>query len=215
MSEEPINNSPEVPDVIAVDFCPVPFVPFAKIGRLKRNCTITEKIDGTNAQIHISEGGQIYAGSRTRWIYPGKQTDNFGFAAWVKANAEELMKLGPGTHYGEWWGQGIQRTYGLTEKRFSLFNVERWRDGRQERPSCCGVVPVLYEGDFDSTAIDQTFESLKLNGSSAGFGFPNPEGIVIYHVATKTYFKRTFEHDEEFVASEARNKKHSGDGPNA
>ena len=68
----------------------------------------------------------VRAGSRKRFVMPGKETDNFGFAAWVRDNAEELVKLGPGVHYGEWWGQSIQRGYGLTEKRFSLFNVGRW-----------------------------------------------------------------------------------------
>ena len=52
----------------------------------------------------------------------------FGFARWVETNRERLITLlGPGLHFGEWWGSGIQRGYGLTkgDKRFSLFNVER------------------------------------------------------------------------------------------
>lgn len=31
------------------------FSPFPKVGRLSRDITITEKIDGTNASIYISE----------------------------------------------------------------------------------------------------------------------------------------------------------------
>jgi hypothetical protein len=79
--------------------------------------------------------------SRSRWITP--DDDNFGFAAWVEANRDELLTLGPGRHFGEWWGSGIQRGYGLPkgEKRFSLFNVSRWGESR---PACCHVVPVLY-----------------------------------------------------------------------
>lgn len=103
------------------------FVEFPKLARAARQCIITEKIDGTNAQVYISDDGfTMKVGSRTRWITP--QDDNFGFAAWVEANREELMKLGPGRHYGEWWGSGIQRAYGLPkgERRFSLFNVSRW-----------------------------------------------------------------------------------------
>src|SRR5436305_1822690 len=101
----------------------IEFNAFPKIARLNRECVITEKIDGTNASILIDEDGVVMAGSRTRWITP--ENDNFGFAKWVEANKSELMKLGVGHHFGEWWGSGIQRGYGLTkgEKRFSLFNV--------------------------------------------------------------------------------------------
>ncbi|HLE80817.1 MAG TPA: RNA ligase family protein, partial [Dehalococcoidia bacterium] len=99
------------------------FQEFGKIYRLSRDCIITEKIDGTNAQVVVLEDGRVLAGSRNRWITP--EADNFGFARWVKEHEEELRSLGPGRHYGEWWGSGIQRGYGLKEKRFSLFNVSR------------------------------------------------------------------------------------------
>lgn len=183
------------------------FEPFPKIGRLKRDCLVTEKIDGSNAQVAIvpdAESGEgstayvggnfIFAGSRNRWLQPGKSTDNFGFAGWVKDNADELSKLGPGRHYGEWWGLGIQRGYGLTERRFSLFNPYRWKDA--VRPACCGVVPILYQGVFDSAAIDAAITSLETGGSHAKPGFMKPEGIIVWHSATKTYFKRLLENDE-------------------
>ena len=73
---------------------------FPKMARLSREVIITEKIDGTNAQIFISEEGIILAGSRTRWITT--QDDNFGFAKWVEENKEELLKLGAGRHFGAW-----------------------------------------------------------------------------------------------------------------
>jgi hypothetical protein len=115
------------------------FKEFPKMPRLSREIIVTEKIDGTNAQVAVVEldgysapgavwegdGLAIYAGSRTRWITP--KADNFGFAAWVRDNAEELATLGPGNHFGEWWGAGIQRRYGLTDKRFSLFNDRNLR----------------------------------------------------------------------------------------
>lgn len=75
------------------------FIPFDKIPRLKRGCVITEKIDGTNAQVVVGEDGSVRAGSRKRWITP--EDDNFGFAAWVRRNEEELRELGPGQHFGE------------------------------------------------------------------------------------------------------------------
>ena len=46
------------------------FEPFVKIARLSREIIITEKIDGTNAQVFIDEAGNIFAGSRTRWLQP-------------------------------------------------------------------------------------------------------------------------------------------------
>jgi len=46
------------------------FEPFQKISRLKRNCTITEKIDGTNSQIVFDLNGDVLVGSRKREIWP-------------------------------------------------------------------------------------------------------------------------------------------------
>lgn len=169
----------------------VEFVEFPKMPRLSREIVVTEKIDGTNAQVHIGDDGLILAGSRTRWITP--ENDNFGFAAWVRDNADELAKLGPGSHFGEWWGAGIQRRYGLTEKRFSLFNVDRWAD---ERPACCHVVPVLYRGLFDTFEIDSAIKRLEFNGSEAAPGFMKPEGVVVFHIAGRVGFKKTIEKDE-------------------
>jgi hypothetical protein len=102
------------------------FSEFPKMARLSREVIITEKIDGTNAQILITKDNRLLTGSRTRWITPND--DNYGFAKWVEENREEVLKLGIGRHFGEWWGSGIQRGYNLPkgEKRFSLFNVSRW-----------------------------------------------------------------------------------------
>lgn len=169
------------------------FEPFPKLARLSREVIITEKLDGTNAQIAIDEDGNIRAGSRTRWIYPSN--DNFGFALWVEQNKSELLKLGPGRHFGEWWGQGIQRKYDLDEKRFSLFNVTRWRDN-PDLPACCHVVPTLYTGIFMTQAVVAALGILELNGSQAAPGFMRPEGIVIYHTASRQLFKKTLENDD-------------------
>lgn len=54
------------------------FQPFEKIFRLNRDCIATEKIDGTNALVAISDDLEIKAGSRSRWITP--ENDNMGFA---------------------------------------------------------------------------------------------------------------------------------------
>lgn len=173
------------------------FEEFRKIPRFNRHVTITEKIDGTNAQILITEEGEVRAGSRTRWITP--EEDNFGFAAWVRDNADGLREeLGEGRHYGEWWGQKIQRAYGLSERRFSLFNTNRWNE---ENLRICHVVPVLYEGipsDGWSAEVNRAIEDLRENGSYAAPGFMKPEGIVTYHKASDQLFKATLERDEEY-----------------
>lgn len=169
----------------------VEFVEFPKMARLSRECVITEKIDGTNAQVFIADDGTVVAGSRNRWITP--EQDNYGFARWVKDNEDDLRKLGPGHHYGEWWGAGIQRRYGLDHKKFSLFNVDRWQESR---PSCCDVVPVLYRGVFDTTEVERCIDNLRTNGSVAAPGFMGPEGVVVYHIAGRVGFKKTIEKDE-------------------
>ena len=174
------------------------FTPFPKIARLSRDCTISEKIDGTNASIFIG-GADIpdqeifLVGSRNRWITP--EDDNYGFAKWAHKNKDELMKLGPGHHFGEWWGNGIQHGYGMKEKRFYLFNTEKWA-GVETRPACCGVVPVLYEGLFDGAEIAKVLGNLREHGSVVAPGCMKPEGIMIWHHAARIYFKKTILKDE-------------------
>ena len=232
------------------------FRSFGKIARLSREVIVTEKIDGTNAQIlivkssermeRVRKGGispvaifhgdsedpeavDVYAGSRNRWLTC--ENDNFGFAGWVARNAEELKKLGVGRHYGEWWGQGIQRNYGLKEKRFSLFNRSRWASVTQDpivpgvfmtpdangllpaeqkfqHVGCCHVVPTIWRGDFDTQDIDRFIEMLNIEGSFAAPGFKNPEGLVVYHTAANRFFKKTCVGDEK-RKSDVRNP--SGD----
>jgi hypothetical protein len=185
------------------------FEAFRKIARLRRECVITEKIDGTNAQVLITDEGDVHAGSRNCWLQAGK-SDNYGFAAWVEAHKQDLLKLGPGRHFGEWWGSGIQRGYGLQkgEKRFSLFNVARWYDAQnpplieyaaetaQPCPACCGVVPVLFRGMFNTLPVEQALNDLREYGSYAAPYFMDPEGVVIYHSASGQLFKKTIKGDE-------------------
>lgn len=206
------------------------FEGFGKIPRLKRDMIITEKIDGTNAQVFITSTFEaqestirtehvlsadferdlvMFAGSRNRLLTVEK--DNYGFARWVRENATGLFDLGPGRHFGEWWGSGIQRGYGLPkgEKRFSLFNASRWKGGsteptglaelpnRLEPPSCCSVVPVLYYGPFNTLTATGCLNDLRIDGSYAAPGFMNPEGIVVYHTAAGVGFKATCKNDEK------------------
>lgn len=128
------------------------FKAFPKIRRWDNiTATISEKIDGTNACVVFSDEGVIeLVQSRKRAITPGKATDNFGFAEWVSDNRAHLFEfLGPGRHYGEWWGQGIQTSYGQDRKWFTPFNshqfpADRWMDGDWD----IGLhpLPVLWQG---------------------------------------------------------------------
>lgn len=194
------------------------FTEWPKIARLKRPMTITEKLDGTNAAVGIvlMDGPQIsppnatqcydgnkmyavYAQSRTRIITP--DDDNFGFANWVWGRTLGLVAaLGPGVHFGEWWGSGIQRGYGLKngEKNFSLFNSGRFNDETVSSivPGL-HVVPVLRrEVDFSTQTVMEDIERLRTSGSFAAPGFMRPEGVVVYHHGLNGYFKVTLEKDE-------------------
>jgi hypothetical protein len=192
------------------------FQPFPKLHRLFRDIVVTEKIDGTNAQILIDDatlgdhdtsvaivdGLGIWAGSRSRWLDTSKSGDNFGFAKWVQDNAEELVKLGVGRHFGEWWGQGIQRGYDLDHRKFSLFNTGRWNiaglchEGKEEAPECCSVVPILYSGSNDTSAITNVLEYMKATGSTAATGYMNPEGMVVYHTHSGRSYKVTLDNND-------------------
>jgi len=180
------------------------FVEWPKTPRLFRDIVITEKIDGTNAAIHVSPDGQVAAQSRKRLIT--SENDNYGFARWVHENAADLAYiLGPGLHFGEWWGQGIQRRYGMEMKRFSLFNADRWlklepggnsMENRAHNTLIYGqidAVPVLYSGPFSETAIRGCLDALRAYGSQAAPGFMNPEGICVYHTQTRSVFKVTLD----------------------
>ena len=207
------------------------FTAWPKTPRLFRDAVITEKIDGTNAAVIVrrlpdpeepstqavaevkdeTEPFDTYyevgAQSRSRLITP--EADNFGFASWIRDNALGLVaRLGEGTHFGEWWGSGIQRGYGLTggERRFSLFNVHRYADVVQplaededgapypDVPGL-GVVPVLSQHTFDTVHVLWALSQLRENGSQAAPGFDRPEGVVVFHSASRTVFKALIEND--------------------
>lgn len=165
------------------------FIAWPKTPRLeKETIIVTEKIDGTNASIYIDPEGTFLTGSRNRWITP--EDDNYGFSRWAHDNKEELMKLGPGRHTGEWWGLGIQRGYNQTEKKFSLFNT--YRDP-ESLPACVTNVPVLFKGQLsDFAEIDECVQMLKRWGSTAAPGFMNPEGVCVYFCTSKQIYKVPF-----------------------
>lgn len=200
----------------------IEFQEFRKIPRLSRDIVITEKIDGTNGVIYIGENNEFYVGSKSRWL--DEHTDNHNFWHWATTHKNELLKLGPGYHHGEWWGSGIQRGYGLSkgEKRWSLFNTQRWclwnvepklisvdpktliSKWQEKLPECCYLVPVLYEGQWFVNkdgkceyVPDWELMKLRVYGSVASPGYMNPEGIVVYHKAGNVLFKKTIEKDSQ------------------
>jgi nucleoside-diphosphate-sugar epimerase len=198
------------------------FVAWPKTMRHFRDIVVTEKIDGTNAGIHIdavsddtAEWAQypadsytlvvdgtrymLTAQSRNRLIYPGKTTDNYGFASWVYDHAEQLVRvLGAGLHFGEWWGRGIGRNYGMTGRRFSLFDTHKYAKlgahlvGRVWMEA----VPVLYQGPHDTTEIKRVLHSLNNFGSVVVAGWGKPEGICVYHSATRKTTKVTLDNND-------------------
>ena len=213
------------------------FKGWPKTPRLDSPFILTEKIDGTNAAVVIEPHdpnntdlngafAQIYsaydpygkpvdegdewlydvgAQSRNRLIDPAH--DNFGFAAWVEENAQDLVDaLGVGRHFGEWWGSGIQRGYGLTkgEKRFSLFNVTRY-EGVSIPEIGLGVVPILDLVDRDCTlfevagAVDRALQDLAYFGSYAVDKYMNPEGIVLFHSRSGQTFKKYIDPNQKWV----------------
>lgn len=183
------------------------FETFDKIGRLNRDCTITEKVDGTNGQLLFSPEGELLVGSRTRQIWPEgmegrKACDNYGFALWAYANQEELFAfLGEGRHYGEWAGLGIQRGYSLEKKKFFLFNTGRWgwlrRTDHDLLEIGLTVVPSLYEGPFTTGHVNTAVQFLRDEGSAVNNDvyFDRPEGVIVWHHGTRTYSKVTLEGD--------------------
>lgn len=195
---------------------------FGKIPRWHREVVLTEKLDGTNGLVAVCppeenwsegrtipprfrilpDGTQVAAGSRKRWVNP--QADNHGFAQWVWDNAEELATLGRGFHYGEWYGKGVNRGYGLEGKHFALFNVAKYGDqpdsdiaGSPFKPDCCEVVTVLSrcEATELNDVLGYWLKMLEVEGSSHVPGYARPEGIVLYHTAGNHLYKVTLEGD--------------------
>lgn len=158
---------------------------------------VTEKIDGTNACLVFDDNGEMFAQSRNRIITPG--TDNQGFARWAYHNQEELFHiLGPGRHFGEWWGRSIGRKYNMEHNVFSVFNVGRFYKAEPGDPlnsmstraatssifDQVSAVPHIYTGEYNSAEMQAAINDLRLTGSKAsavyGIDYKDPEGVCFY-----------------------------------
>lgn len=171
---------------------------YPKTGRISGPWLVTEKVDGTSACIAIEPGPfgspAISFGSRNRWLT--READNHGFYAWAVAHSGWFMgHLGVGVHYGEWFGRGIQRGYGMTERRLALFDVERYQTRLAHAVTNPGVitVPALLEArDGD--------EGLGWLGHMAPTSTLGPvpmEGVVLRHRVTGAVFKHLFDGQKE------------------
>lgn len=92
------------------------------------------KLHGTNAAVQCVNG-EVLAQSRTNLITP--ESDNMGFARWVKSNEEKWSEVGKIVttfdgkicyanfiFYGEWFGPGVQKGVAcgeIAKKSFAVF----------------------------------------------------------------------------------------------
>lgn len=188
---------------------------------------ITEKIDGSNACIVIlpfdpaydvfeasqnftlvtvaGEDYKVAAQSKGRYLFDEKGKDNFNFARWVQENIIELVRtLGYGRHYGEWWGSGIQRGYGLVngERRFSLFDTRRWGHQSEGYESIVNskvinidVVPELYHGAVDLAQINEILRILDMDGSQVVESYQKAEGVIVNFALSRVSYKAFIDDD--------------------
>jgi hypothetical protein len=70
-------------------------------------------------------------------------------------------------------------------------------------PPCCGLVPVLFEGIFETHHVLGALDDLAFHGSYAAPGFMRPEGVVVFHVAGNVGFKKTIHKDDEYKGKSA------------
>ena len=229
--------------------------------RFHKGLHITEKIDGTNAGVSVQgfsfgthidgvpEDATLVSGptnperevpeveylvraqSRKRIITP--QNDNFGFAKWVWDNADGLANLlGYGYHYGEWYGEGIQKNpLAVQGRRWALFNTWHWgaspNYGRLVDADIPGltVVPVLHDekthGPADYMTIPHCLDTLREWGSQAtgyktlreshkmDYHVEGPEGIIVWQRETRQRYKILLQEDDKHkweIAQAKRNQ---------
>ena len=167
----------------------IEFKAWPKIARGKgQHVTISEKLDGTNACVIIIDGELTGVQSRKRLLT--LDNDNYGFCKWAYENKEKLEELGDGYHYGEWYGEGIQKNHHKKDgKYFALFNTFRWTETPLPIELNLEIVPILYVGPVDDINIENAMLSLELQAKELDY---TPEGVVAYYHNTKTYEKYTF-----------------------
>lgn len=186
---------------------------------------VTEKIDGTNACIVFDGDGEMFVQSRNRIITPAQ--DNAGFAVWAYRNQEELFHiLGQGRHYGEWWGQHIQRRYDMKHNVFSVFNVNRFYktgpdglDSASTRAASTSLdgyvtaVPQVYYGEYGTEEMWDAIAPLRggvsLAAAMQGVEFKDPEGVCFYFREFDKVAKLVFAHPGRHKWEESKDSRGS------
>jgi RNA ligase len=131
---------------------------------------VTEKIDGTNIRVTLTEDGKVVPGGRTdaaqipadliQYLYETFPADKMRTALWLP---DENGKPQPvkAVLYGEGYGAGIQKGGGLDrkDKAFRLFDVlvadKWWLDWAnvEDVAGKLGIKTALYLGDFSLEEI--------------------------------------------------------------
>ena len=158
-----------------------------------REWDVTEKIDGTNIRVMLSDTGEVSFGGRSaaaqiqadlvQYLIRTFQQDALKAALWL--NPEEPVSA---VLYGEGYGPGIQKGGGLyrADKAFILFDVliagQWWlsREAVEEIAGKLGIDTVPYLGRM---TLDQIVETVRLPFSSK-LGTAMAEGIVARPIET-------------------------------
>lgn len=181
------------------------FKGYPKTPRLEQETvTISEKVDGTNGVLYIHKphlcdvtngielSPYVLAGSRSKWLQDeGKKSwDNHGFGAWVAEHASELHNLPAGFHYGEWYGKGINHGYGMTDRKFMLFNRKRY-ERLEDLPKCVELETII-EDEVPVyellSVIDRIKNEVSVKGSYHVPGQAMVEGLIMrFRLSAKVY----------------------------
>ena len=154
---------------------------------LFRDVTISEKIDGTNAQVFVvaedrgrRQPGRGLGGSLRKRTTSVSRRGSPIMLTSCASSAQDVISA-------EWYGRGIQRRYGLQDRRFALFNS--CTDGPRSARRAAAIVPVLTTRTMGADVVSECLETLRSGGSLARSGFHAPGGIVIYHHASGGMFR--------------------------
>lgn len=141
----------------------------------------TVKTHGTSGAIGYSAEREIWCQSRERIITP--QSDNYGFAAFVDKNKEEILEILLETGkalslnfeteslvlYGEWCGEKVQKGVSISSlpRMFVIFDIllvtkhgNRWIDPFSIPPVCRPEINVYSVSHFPSFEWKVSFENL-------------------------------------------------------
>ncbi len=165
----------------------IPHKPFPKIPRIE-NVTfeVTEKLDGTNGVVQVTDSLEVLVGSRNRWL--DKHNDNHGFFNWVMEREDIFKGFGQGIYRGEFIGKGIQRTYGLLDKHFYLFDLSL-EEKTSWAPDGSNIHIVPYLGWISLFEIEDIINYTGEHLTSEINRIYKSEGVMLYSRELDRYIK--------------------------